>query len=371
MKKYTILHTIETGGTGGAETIFLTLVTHLDRERFNHVVMLPCDGWLRSKIEAAGVPTVVAGSRAWYDPRHPAVMAGLVMKAHVDLIHSHLPDENFYACLAGKLTGRMNVTTYHGAVDLALAREGLKQRTKHWIARKWSTVAVAVCDDVARLLIDMGFPSERVVRIYNGIDTTRFENAVAGRFRAEIGCSNGTKVISMVANANAWKGYEVFIKAAQSVAKRVPTAKFFAVGEVNQDLSADLHGLVERLNLQKHFTFLGFREDVPEILRDSDLFVLSSLSEGLPLVTLEAMSAGTPVVGTSCGGQLEVVRDGVSGVLVPPGDANALADNIIGLLGDPARGRKMAQAARAVVRDKFSVDAMVRNYEALYDRLLN
>jgi glycosyltransferase involved in cell wall biosynthesis len=175
----------------------------------------------------------------------------------------------------------------------------------------------------------------------------------------------------MVANANTWKGYEIFIKAAQSVAKRLPTVRFFAVGEVNGDLSADLHGLVEQLNLQKYVTFLGFREDVPEILRDSDLFVLSSLSEGLPLVTLEAMSAGTPVVATRCGGQLELVRDGVSGVLVPPGDANALADSILGLLNDPARGRQMAQAARAVVRDKFSVNAMVHNYEALYDRLLN
>lgn len=368
MSTLTILHTIETGGPGGAETVVLNLASNLDSRRFRSLALVPDGPWLPHKLRERGVPTYLVESRPWYDPRPMARMARLLEREKVDVIHSHLPDQNFYSCLAGRLTGRKTVVTYHGPCELAQGK-GFKASMKLWYVRRSASAIVVVCDFVGQMLREVGFPSDKIVRIYNGIEVGRFCSPKTGRLREEIGCREEAKLIGMVANVRASKGYEFFIRAARKVLDAFPLTRFVSIGDMDGTLGQPLRDLVQQLGLEGRFFFLGFRGDVPEILSDLDVFVLSSVSEGFPLVTLEAMAAGRPVIATRCGGPQEVVEDGRTGFLVQPADSDGLAIKICELIGEPESAAALGQRGRAKVLGEFSLEQMVRQYECLYERL--
>lgn len=370
MSKYTILHTIETGGPGGAETVLLNLASKLNRNRFRSLVLLPEDRWLRTKLQERGIPTFLAESRAWYDLRLPTAMARLVRQEKVDLIHSHLPGQNFYSCLVGRLTGRKTIVTYHGALHLSEG-EGLPRDIKLWFVRNSAAAVIVVSDYLERLLRDAGFPADKIVRIYNGINTDQFTLSAVGRLRRELGCADGTKLVGMVANLRQSKAHECLIRAARTVVDSIPQTRFVAIGEIDKGIAKRLSTLLGKLRLQDHFFFLGFREDVPEVLSDLDVFVLSSTSEGFSLATVEAMAAGKPVVVTRSGGPQEIVDDGHTGLLVPSADPHALAARICELLCNPELAAALGQSARVKVESEFSLARMVNEHERLYEHCLN
>ncbi len=369
MRPYTILQTIETAGPGGAETVLLNLSTHLDPGRFRTVVVLPPGRWLPKQLEERHVPTVIAESKSWHDPTLLRKMAQVIRNEHIDLIHSHLPDQNFYSCVVGLWEGRKTIATYHGAPQLA--GDGAKNAFKTWVVRHSAAKVVAVSDYLRRLLVESGFPPGKIARIYNGVDLNRYATAAAGKLRSELGLSESTPLVGMVGNIRPSKGYEYFIEAARKVAEALPDVQFVAVGEVDSQIGGRLIELVRQYGLGERFRFLGFRPDVALVLRDLDVFVLSSTNEGLSIATIEAMAAGAPVVATQSGGPEEIVEDGETGYLVPPGDAAALASRIVTLIENRPQAIAMARAAQGTVQSKFSLAGMVREYEALYERCLN
>lgn len=369
MSKRTILHTIETGGPGGAETVLLHLASRLNRGRYRSLALLPGKGWLSERLEESGVPVHFVESKGWYDFRVPRAMRRLIREEGIDLIHSHLPGHNFYSCLAGSMTGRPAVVTYHGAVEFDRT-SSWKDRIRLAAVRNLADAVVVVCDYVGELLEAKHFPGRKIQRIYNGISAEKFAVARDGHLRMELRVADGAPLVGTVANVRESKGYEFFVRAARMVLDRAPDTHFVAVGDVDPVLGKPLFALVDRLQLRDRFHFLGFRKDVPEILSALNVFVLASVSEGFPLVALEAMAAGKSVVMTRSGGQQEIVEDGVNCLLVPPADAEALAAGIGELMGNPARAAEMAQRARARVQADFTIEKMVGEYEALYERLL-
>jgi glycosyltransferase involved in cell wall biosynthesis len=368
--KHTILHTIETGGPGGAESVLLALASRIDTSRFRSLVLLPHSGWLQNKLREKGIPVHLAKSNAWYDLRLPRALARLIRQEKVDLIHSHLGDQNFYSCLAGCVTGSKILVTYHGSPQCS-ETERLRSAIKLWFVRRSADAIVVVSDYLKQSFLDLGFPADRIVRIHNGVDVNRFAVAPAGKLRGELNCQNGTKLIGMVANLRESKGYEHFIQAARTVCDSMPQARFVAIGDTHPTIGQRMRDLVEKMSLEDRFFFLGFREDVPDILRDLDVFVLSSVSEGFSIATVEAMASGKPVVVTRSGGPQEIVEDGSTGWLVPPADPAALAGKICELLANPASAAALGRSARAKVEATFTIEGMVREYEHLYERLLN
>ncbi len=157
---------------------------------------------------------------------------------------------------------------------------------------------------------------------------------------------------------------------ARKVTDIMPETRFVAVGDMDPVIAKPLQQLIQRLGLQDRFVFLGFRSDVPEILSELDVFVLSSVSEGFPLATLEAMAAARPLIVTRCGGPQEIVEDGRTGLLIPPADPDALAGRICELLADPGRAAALGRAARVKVESTFTLEKMIRDYECLYERVL-
>jgi glycosyltransferase involved in cell wall biosynthesis len=292
----------------------------------------------------------------------------MVREEGVDLIHSHLPQQNFHATLAGLVTRRPVVVCFHGAMEIERARGWLGKLCLA-VPRRFARAAVVVCDQMAGVLADARFPAERIVRIYNGVDLRPRDPGAAASLRRELGLEPETPLVGIVANIREPKGHAYLIRAARRVLDRFPNARFLAAGEAHPLLSPQLEDLVRELGLEEHFLFLGFRNDAGRILEALDVSVLSSTSEGFPFVTLESMALARPTVSTRCGGPEEIVEDGKTGYLVPVADPEALADRIIELLGDPERSEAMGAAARRRVELGFSLQSMTDSYGDLYERL--
>ncbi len=346
--------------------MFLDLASHLDSRRFRSLALLAEEGWLSRKLQERGVQTFLVTTPGLSHPWPLAAMARLIRREGVSLIHAHLPDQNFYACLAGCLTGRPTVVTYHGEVE----RSRAAQRLKLWFVARCAAAAVGVSRYIAGSLCDAAFPPDRVLCIYNGIELDRFQRCAPGRVRAELGCSPTTRLVGMIANQRQGKGYDYFVQAARLIANQVPECRFLAVGEMDSTSSAQLSALVRQLSLQDQFSFLGFREDVPEIVNDLDVFVLSSVSEGFSLVSIEAMAASKPVVVARSGGPEEIVEHGSTGFLVPPADVQGLASTVCHALQQPEQMKAIGLRARQSVERRFSLPRMVQEYEELYQRCL-
>jgi glycosyltransferase involved in cell wall biosynthesis len=369
-RRLTILHTIETAGPGGAETMFLNLASSLDSSRFRSLALLPEGHWLPGQLRGKGIPTITIppGHGRWFEPMR--TMLRLVRAEKVDLVHSHLPDQNFYSCLVGRITGCKTVVTYHGA-PRPRETEGWKGGLKLRVIRRWATAVVVVSEYLREAVKKLGFSDDRVVRIYNGIDPSRFVSTAKSPFRNTLALGEDSKLVGMVANLRESKGYEFFVQAARKVADRFPQARFLAIGEIDPPILSRISALVREVQLEDRFQFLGFRNDVAEILQALDVFVLSSVSEGFSLATIEAMAAGRAVVVTSSGGPQEIVENGRTGILVPPADAEALAAKICAVLDNPEWAATLGRAAQEQVQRQFSISQIVREYEALYERCLS
>lgn len=370
-KRIKILHIIETGGPGGAETVLLNVVNHLDRNRYHSRVVLLKTGWLDQKLKETGVPTIILRSDHSYDLFFLLRLWQSVKKHRINLIHSHLPDVNLYSCLAGFMAGIPVVTTYHGRITRS--RKAISAGDwKYFLIGRLSTRIVAVSDWLKNDLIQIArFPPRKLKTIYNGVDWKQFDSPFDLVIkRKELKIDPDIKVVGMVANLRPTKGYQYFIRAADIIARSVPKVKFLIIGEGKDELMEGIVKEIEALDLTDKVILLGFREDVPELLKILDVFVLSSISEGLSIATIEAMATGVPVVVTKSGGPQEVVGEGATGFLVPPEDEKGLAEKVLLLLKNKELATSMGKEAQAQVRAKFSLERMIENYQKVYQECL-
>jgi glycosyltransferase involved in cell wall biosynthesis len=221
---------------------------------------------------------------------------------------------------------------------------------------------IAVSSDMARRLGSTPlFPEKKIRIIPNAV---RAETFALARREAPGSPGDGMPVVLTLARLDRQKGLPVLLEAAS----RVPEARFLVAGEGPE--RPMLEAEIRRLELGGRVTLLGHRDDVPRLLADCDLFVLPSLYEGLPVSVLEAMAAGRPVVATAIGGTDEAVVDGETGLLVAPGNAEALAKKIREVLADPVLARRLGDAGRQRVVREFSAESMVRQVTNLYEELL-
>ena len=231
------------------------------------------------------------------------------------------------------------------------------------IASLFSSVVVAVSEDCARLaMTEEGVPATRLRMIHNGIDTEAITppDLTEGRL--------GRRAIS-VGRLAAVKDLGTMLKAVQRVTKSFPDFRLQLVGDGPERES--LQSLVGDLGLGASVEMLGERRDIAERLTESDIFVQSSVSEGLSLGLLEAHAAGLPIVATDVGGNAEVVLHGTTGLLVPPRDPAKLAEALMELLADPDRALAMGHRGRLRVKEEFDLRKVVQRYEELYLELLS
>ncbi|MGB8658695.1 MAG: glycosyltransferase [Candidatus Zixiibacteriota bacterium] len=370
-KQIKILQISESSETGGAETVLLNIVENLDKAKYHSIVVLLKTGWLNQKLEESGFSPILLTSVRSYDISLLVRLWLNVKKHDIDIIHSHLPDVNAYSCLAGFAARVPVVTTYHGMIA-GSQEQTRSDKLKFFLVRSLSTRIVAVSDALKNELVQLAqFPPRKLTTIYNGVHWERFDRPIdAVSKRIKLGIGPEDKVIGIVANLKATKGYQYFIRAAAIISKNITKVKFLIIGEEEERLKATIVEEIKAIGLEDRVVFLGFREDVPELLRILDVFVLSSISEGMSIATVEAMGAGVPVVVTKSGGPQELVEDGKTGFLVPPKDENSLAEKVLLLLKDKELATSMGKEAQAQARTRFSIDMMIRDYQAVYQECL-
>ncbi len=236
---------------------------------------------------------------------------------------------------------------------------------------KYHQVNLFLCasEVVRQHLIADGIPARLTTTVHDGIDVTHVDAAPPADIHAEFWLPHGCPIVGTVGALVPHKGQRHFVAAAARVVRRVPDARFVIVGE-GQERQA-LEAQITQLKLDKHVILTGWRADVLSLHKAFDVFALSSITEGLGTALLDAMACRRPVVASRTGGIDEAVEDGRTGLLVEPRDEAGLADALVTLLEDDARRARMGDAGRARVEEKFSVDRMIADTLAAYERVLN
>ncbi|HIE94323.1 MAG TPA: glycosyltransferase family 1 protein [Acidobacteria bacterium] len=222
-------------------------------------------------------------------------------------------------------------------------------------------------DAIRAMLVGDGIAAERTTTVHDGVDLDHVAATPRLDAHAELWLPSGAPLVGNVAALVPHKGHRYLITAAAIVIRSVPDARFVIVGE--GELETKLRKQIRDLHLERHVLLAGFRPDALSLQKGFDLFALSSVTEGMGSVLLDAMAIGQATVATRAGGIPEVVVDGRTGVLVPVRDAPALASAIVSLLGDPDRRARLGAAARARVLESFSVERMVQRVLDSYARL--
>jgi glycosyltransferase involved in cell wall biosynthesis len=368
-----ILQYIETSGPGGAETVLVNIVRSMDRSRFNPQVVLHESRWLHQQLLAAGVPTrIIAGQGSW-DLSFLRKLIRTCRELEIDVIHAHLFGASLYACLAGVILGVPVIATFHNELYLPGRAERFLP-LKNLLIRHLAAKIVLVADFMKEDYIKKGhYPVGKMVTIYNGINFPASLSSVeTAALRNELGLAATDLIVGHVANFRTPKGHPYLVEAAADVCRRIPEAKFLLIGELGDgSIKSEVETLIEKFHIGEKIKLLGFRSDVHKLLNAMDMFVLPSVSEGHPLSVVEAMAAARPVVATRVGGLAEIIDDGRTGYLVAPKDPASLAERIVTLLKDRNHRQEMGQAAFKEATRRFSLKAMMKNYEELYQGVVS
>jgi len=283
-------------------------------------------------------------------------LARIIKRLKPDIVHAHDPHGVAMAALALSMSTQPRKPPLVAArrVDFHLKGNALSR----W---KYRQVDCFICasEAIRQMLIADGVPRGRTVTVHEGIDIERVEAAEPANLHGEFWLPHHAPIVGNVAALVGHKGQKHLIEAARLVLPKVPDARFVIAGE--GELRPALERQIKDHRLEKHVLLAGFRPDVLSLHKAFDIFVMSSVTEGLGTSLLDAMAAAKPIVATRTGGIPEVVVDGETGILVPPRDHDAMADAIVRLLNDAELRRGMGEAGRARARALFSTERMVLN----------
>ncbi len=294
----------------------------------------------------------------------------LIRKRGYDLVLTNSAKADIYGSAAARLAGKPVVWRIHDIVDRD-AFNSLNLFLFGFFGKFFASKVLAISNAVSRAIISIGVPEEKVLTIYNGVNVQAEIDAEKRRkIRDEFGLDEGTPVAVMVGRLVDWKGPDVFIRACSAVAQQVQQAKFLLVGSPlygDKEYVNFLKKLSSELKMDEKIIFTGFREDAFDVISSADCLVhASTLPEPFGLVIVEAMSLGVPVIATNAGGVPEIVEDGVTGILVPPGDANSLASAMVRLLVDPDLRKEMGERAKTRAFELFDIR---NNSREIFDAL--
>lgn len=377
MEPVTILHVIPSGCVGGGSNHLLSLVTNLDRKKYNLVVACPDDGPLADNLRMSGIDVKIFQLSKFHFGTILNIYR-IICESRPDILYLHGTRSAFYGGMAVSISGIHHKIIYENLdVSFYEYRSSFARIFFKIIEKINSKIAnvVIIGSEIERnkFIENNIITSDRIKVIYYGIDLKRFDGEItkanSNLKKQELGLPISATIIGMVAVLKPKKGPQYFVEAAAKVLKEFSDVIFLLVGD--GPLSDELHTLVKKLGIDEKFFFTGTRTDIIDIYNIIDISVLSSLWEGLPLFVLESMAARKPIVTTNVGGIAEAIKDGKNGILVPPADSQALATAILILLRNMEFGKLMGNRARKTIEEKFSLETMIRNNDKLYDALIH
>lgn len=362
-RSLTVAHVdAERGFSGGEVQVFL-LMEGLARRGHRNLLICPPSSAAAAEAARRGIETALVPMRGDADLAAVWRIAAALRAAEADLAHLHTYRASWLGGWAARLARRPAVVTRR--MDRPIA-PGWRTRQ---IYRRGSRRTAAIAPAIAAQLIAGGVEPERVVVIASAVDLARVTPGRArAAVRAELGTAESDLVLLALASLVRRKGIDLLLDALSALGARGLRPRVWIAGDGPERVA--LAAQAARLGLDPQVRWLGVRDDVADLLAAADVFVLPSRAEGLGVAALEAMAAGCAVVASEVGGLGDAVRKAGGGLLVPPGDAVALADGLFTLLNDPALRARLAAAGPAGVQASFSADGMVAAYEALYADVL-
>lgn len=373
-EKIKVCHIISGDLWAGAEVQAYTLLKTLSEyPSVELMVIVFNEGKLAERLRQAGIETLVIDeskngfsailrkSRSYLDGKD------------VDIVHSHRRKENVLAGLLKRSRHTVcAVQTVHGAAEPFTGIKWLKDRIHSvlngLVTERYFDLVIPVSNDL-RALLSESLTRGQLTTVHNSIDlTTLVPSRSADEMRRTLNLPASQPVIGSAGRMVPVKGFDIYLEAAKEILKDMPQATFLLAGD--GPLSEQLKQLAGRLGIEDRVRFLGFRNDITDILNCLDIFVVSSHHEGIPTVVLEAMALGKAVVATSVGGINEMIEPDVSGVLVKPGDFRTIAAACEKLAGDADLRRNLGGAARAAVEREFSSTVQAERVLDIYRRLL-
>jgi len=366
-KTKTILHIIDTTGPGGAETVFIDLITHLPRQQYRSIVVIRGKGWVYDALQRRGVELVLLDAKGSFNWPYLKSLVALIRREKVDLIQSHLLGSNIYASLAGLLSRTPVVATFHGNVDVAEKERLLWLK---FAAINYGAVAIIAVSNALRdnIVQRTSLRSDKTQVIYNGINTSNFQRDKSNRLRQQFGWNKDEIIIGSLGNIRPAKAYDVLLQAAALLKDKQQSYRFVIAGQGNGRLYQNLLQLQADLALDDRVQFSGFNDDPAEFLSNLDIFLLSSSSEGFSIATIQAMAAGLPVIVTRSGGPQEIITHAENGWLVDVDKPQQVAEAIEKLTNDKDLSKRLAKAGQKHVVQNFDIKTMINSYEAIYQK---
>lgn len=367
-QKITVLFIIKPERGAGAEMVLVEAATRLSPDRFRVICgLLTPDTEQIIPAHLASVDFRMPGLNGWVWLRFFFRLCWVIYHHRVDAIHvnSYVPGN--YARLAATLMQvPIVIDHWHG-----FTRFNRKRRLICRFLARFTDLSLAVSQGVKGYLVSaIGLDPVRIRVVPNGVDIAMIDKARPGaEVRRELGLPEGARVIGLVGRLDHWgKGHKELFSAMAQLKERYPCHALIVGGGRRED---EVQQAAGSLGLAGHVHFLGSRRDVPDLLHAMDIFVLPSYSEGVSLALLEAMAAGLPVIATEVGGNAEVVADGVTGLLIPPRDADALTRALERLLADPSWANELGKNARRQVEANYSLERLGREINGIYEKLVD
>ena len=383
-----ILYVQGTSEIGGSDISLCRLIANLSPSRCRAIVALPRVGPLCPRYEAAGAQVVIVPMKQLRPVRRLTYQLGyllgfwpsvfrlvqLIHREHLDLVHT-----NSMYCLYGAFAARIARVPHVWHIREMIDNPPILRAVFSTLVLRLSDRVVPVSEAVASMIHPRAQRPRKICPIFDGVDLREFDPAISGaRIRRELKIESRASLVGFVARLDPWKGVEVFIRAAQVVARVRPDVHFVVCGGELQGYeayAASATTLAASLGLLDVMHFTGWTyhpDDIPEVMAALDIFVHTSIKpEPFGLVLIEAMAAAKPVVAANAGGVPEVVVAAETGLLAAPGDWQSVAAAILALLNDPIAAAKMGQAGRRRVEQLFDVRAFAGKIQDLYGEILD
>jgi glycosyltransferase involved in cell wall biosynthesis len=351
---------------GGLQQVVVNLCMTINRDIFDvQVLCLRELGSFVPDVERLGISVMLIPQEDHTDYFAFLKVAKILRDEKIDVIHTHNTQPFVEGTLAAMISGVKTIVHTDHAREFP---DKKRYMFAEWAASHFAYKVVGVSEHTSHNLLSYeNIAPRKIVTIPNGIDGTRFNIGIdKERKRRELGITNDGQVIGLGVRLSEQKGISYLLRAMPEIVRQMPGVTLVIAGE--GPLEDDLKHQMTELGVADYVRFVGSRLDIPELLKLFDLYVLPSLWEGLPMVLLEAMAAGCPIVATDVGGVSMAIQSGVNGTLVKPRDPEALSAAIVALLKDDEMRLRYAQQGQVIFLEKFSAEIMTRRYEELYQR---
>jgi len=374
-----VLHIITHLPIGGAQDNTLLTVERLDRKNYNITLLSGPEGNWRNRagnikdIKVIYMTSLVRPIRLVRDFQAMFKMIKLMRESKYDIVHTHQAKAGVLGRVAAWIVGvPVIVHTYHSFPfhDYMTVLERFVYIRIEKIIAKLTDQLIAVSELNLQKGVKLGIASQhKFLTIYSGIDFSRFDISVnVSDVKKSLDIPDADQIVGMIGRLSEQKAPQYLVQAIPLVLEKFPNTTFLFVGDGN--LRKQLETIADECGIGEKIKFLGFREDIPTLLHIMDIFVLTSLWEGLGRSLTEAMFVGKPVIATAVEGVPELVENGETGLLISPKDVAATAASLLQLLASPEKRKQLGRNAHEKVISNFNAALMVRKIDQLYHNLL-